>query len=103
MRSFLRCSGYINFIKDHTQCAFIANSSLLCFAMLCVLSSFASVLKRKRELFAKICFSFWCLVIVSVMWFFLTVLWVGLQCVIMVLPEHTRLLFTCTTTELPLF
>ena len=28
------------------------------------------------------------------LWDFLTVLWVGLQCVIMVFPDHTHLLFS---------
>ena len=30
---------------------------------------------------------------VSVLWLFLTVLWVGMQCVIMVLPDHTHYFF----------
>ena len=33
------------------------------------------------------------LVAVNVLWLFLTVLWVGLQCVIVVFPDHTHLLF----------
>ena len=33
------------------------------------------------------------LVTVSVPRLFLTVLWVGLQCVIVIFPEHTHLLF----------
>ena len=44
----------------------------------------------KRELVALLCFNPWCLVIVINMWFFLTVPWVGLQCVIVVFPDHTR-------------
>ena len=36
--------------------------------------------------------SFWCLVIDIVLSLFLTVPWVGLQCVIMVFPDHTHLL-----------
>ena len=35
-----------------------------------------------------------CLVTVNVPWFFLRVPWIGLQCVIIELPDHTRLLFT---------
>ena len=31
---------------------------------------------------------------VSVMWLFLTILWVGLQCVIVVYPDDIRLLFS---------
>ena len=34
-----------------------------------------------------------CLVIVSVVWLFLTVPRVGLQCVIVVFPDHTHLFF----------
>ena len=30
---------------------------------------------------------------VSVLWLFLTMLWVGLHCVIVVFPDHTHLLF----------
>ena len=30
---------------------------------------------------------------VGVLWLFLTVPWVGLQCVIVVIPDHTHLLF----------
>ena len=37
--------------------------------------------------------SFRCLVTVNVMWLFLTVPWVGLQCVIVLSPDHTHLLF----------
>ena len=42
--------------------------------------------------------SYGCLVSVYVMWFFLMESWVGLQCVIMVFPDHTHLicfLFCC--------
>ena len=31
---------------------------------------------------------------VSVLWLFLMVPWVGLQCVILVFPDHTHLIFT---------
>ena len=33
---------------------------------------------------------FVCLVTVSILWFFLTVPWVGLRCVIVVYPDHTH-------------
>ena len=48
-----------------------------------VLSSFAIIL-TKRELVALLSLSFGCLVTENVMWLFLTVPWVGLQCVIAV-------------------
>ena len=35
-----------------------------------------------------------CLVTFGVLWLFLTVLWVDLQRVIVVFPDHTRLLFS---------
>ena len=37
--------------------------------------------------------SYGCLVTVNAMWLFLTVPWVGMQCVIVVFPNHTHLLF----------
>ena len=33
-----------------------------------------------------------CIVNINVLWLFLTVLWVGLQCVVVVFPDHTHLL-----------
>ena len=62
------------------------------YALLCVLSSFAIILKRKRELVALLLLSYGCLVTVNVLWLFLWVPWVGLQCVFMVFPDHTHLL-----------
>ena len=67
--------------------------SLFCCAFLCVLSSFAIILKRKRELVALLLLSYGCFVIVNILRLFLSVLWVGLRCVIVVFPDHTRLLF----------
>ena len=45
----------------------------------------------KRELVALLSLSSWCLVIA--VWLFLAVLWVSLQLVIVVFPDHTHLLF----------
>ena len=61
--------------------------------LLCVNSSFAIILKRKRKLVALLLLSYRCIVTINVMWLFLTVPWVGLQCVILVFPDHTHLLF----------
>ena len=47
---------------------------------------------RKRELVALLLLSFECLVTVNVLWLFLTVPWIGLQCVIEVLTDHTHVL-----------
>ena len=63
------------------------------YALPCVLYSFATILTRKRELVALLLLSFLCLVTVKVQWLFLTVPWVGLQCVIVVFPDHTYLIF----------
>ena len=65
---------------------------LFWYALLCVLSSFAIILKRKTELVALLLLSNGWLVTVNVLWLFLTVPWVGLQCVIVVFPDHTHLL-----------
>ena len=51
-----------------------------------VLHSFWWRRERERELYALLCLSSWCLVTVSV-------LLVGLWCVIVAFPDHTRLLF----------
>ena len=39
---------------------------------------------------------FWCHVNVGIMYLFLAVPWVDLQCVIMVFPGHTHLRFICS-------
>ena len=67
--------------------------SLFCYALLCVHSSFAIILKRKRKLVALLLLSYRCIVTINVLWLFLTVPWVGMQCVIVVFPDHTHLLF----------
>ena len=67
--------------------------SLFWYALCYVLSSFAIILKRKRELVALLLF-YECLVsTINVLWLFLTVPWAGLQSVILVFPDHTHLLF----------
>ena len=37
--------------------------------------------------------SYRCIVTINALWLFLTVPWVGLQCVVVVFPDHTHLLF----------
>ena len=69
------------------------------FVLLCsVHSSFAIILKRKRKLVALLLLSYRCIVTLNVLWLFLTVPWVGLQCVIVVFPDHTHLLFNLIIT-----
>ena len=53
--------------------------SLFCYALLCVHSSFAIILKRKRKLGALLLLSYRCIVIINVLWLFLKVPWIGLQ------------------------
>ena len=67
--------------------------SLFRYSLLCVLSSFEIILARKRELVALLLLSFRCLVLVNVLWLFLMVLWVSKQCMIVVFPDHTHLLY----------
>ena len=54
--------------------------------------SFVIILKRR--LIALLLLSYRCIVTINVLWLFLTMLWVGLQCVIVVFPDHTHLLLT---------
>ena len=68
--------------------------SLICYALICVHSSFAIIVKRKRKLVVLLFLSYRCLVTVNVLWLFVTMTWVCLQCLIVVFPDHTRLLFT---------
>ena len=68
-------------------------------SLLWVLSSFATISTRKRELVALPLLSFRCLVAVNVLWFFLMVPWVGLQYVIVVFPDLTHLLLDVNPTS----
>ena len=63
-------------------------------SLLCVLSSFAIILTRNRELVALLLLPFRCLVTINILWLFLMVPWFGLLCVIVIFPYHTDLLFT---------
>ena len=67
--------------------------SLFYNALLCVYSIIAIILKRKRKLVALLVLSYRCIVTINILWLYLTVPWVGLQCVIEVFPDHTYLLF----------
>ena len=69
----------------------VCNCSMFCCTLIYVPSSFAIILMGKTELVALLGLSSWCLVIV--VWLFLPVPWVCLQFVIVVFPDHTRLLF----------
>ena len=69
----------------------------------CVHSSFAIIFKRKRNLVALLLLSYICIFTINVLWLFLTVLWVGLQCVIVLFPDHTHLLFENSSPGLLLY
>ena len=63
---------------------------MFCYALLCVHSSFAIILKRKRTLVALLLLSYKRIVTINVLLLFLTVPWVDLQCVIVVFHDHTH-------------
>ena len=69
---------------------------LLCNALLCVHSSFAIILKRKRKQVTLLLLSYRRIVTINVLWLFLMAPWFGLRCVILVFPDHTHLLFKVT-------
>ena len=66
--------------------------SLFWYELLCVLSSFAIFLSRKRELVALLLMSFARLIALNSLRLFLAVPWVGLKCVVVVSPDNTHLL-----------
>ena len=67
---------------------------LFFYALFYVHSSFAIIWKRKRTLAALLLLPYRCIVTILVLWLFLIVHWVGLQCVIVVFPDHTHLVFS---------
>ena len=69
----------------------VYNCSMFCCTLLNVHSSIAIILMGKRELVALLNLSSLCLVMVE--WFFLAVPWGCLRFVIVVVPDHTHLLF----------
>ena len=77
--------------------------SLVCYALLCVHSSFAIILKRKRKLVALLLLSYICIVTIYVMCLFLMLPWDALQCVIVVFPDHTHLLLDVTIPSIPIY
>ena len=63
---------------------------LFWYALLCVHSSFAIIWKRERELVALLLLSDRFIVTINVLCLFLTVSWVGQQCMSVVFPDHTH-------------
>ena len=72
---------------------------MFCYALLCVHSNVAIILKRRRKPVASLLLPHRCIVTINVQWFSLTVPWVGLQYMIVMFPDHTRLLFGNTGTD----
>ena len=69
----------------------ICNCSMFCCTLLCVRSGIAIILMEKRELVALLILSSWCLAMVRRL--FLAMPRGFLRFVIVVLPDHTHLLF----------
>ena len=67
---------------------------LLCYALLCVNSSFAITLKMKRNLVALLLLSYRCIGYYKCSVALPHGAWVGLQYVTVVFPDHTHLLFS---------
>ena len=79
-------------------CGRRGDSSLFCYALLCVLSSFAINSHGIRELFALHLLSSSRHVAVNILCLFPMVSCVGLRCVIVIFSGNTHLLFyVCTT------
>ena len=70
----------------------VCNCSMFCCTLLNVHSIIAIILLGKRELVALLNLSSLCLLMVE--WLFLVVPWGCLRSVIVVFPDHTRLLFS---------
>ena len=74
----------------------VCGSSAFVFVLLCITCvhfSFAIILKRKRKLDALLLLTYRCIFTTKILWLFLAEPWVGIQCVIVVFPDHTHLLF----------
>ena len=69
----------------------VCNCSMFCCTLLYVHPSISIILMGNRELVDMLNLSSWCLVMVERL--FLAVPWGCLQFVIVVFPDHTRLLF----------
>ena len=81
----------VDFLFLVTPIVGVCNCSMFCCTLLCVRSSIAIILMGKREGIALLNLSSWCLVVVERL--FLPVPRGCLRFVIVVLPDHTRLLF----------
>ena len=95
-----RCSVVVDFLFIVTPIVVgVCNCSMFCSMLLNVHSSIAINLMGKRELVALLNLSSWCLVVVALL--FLAVPWGCLRFVIVVFPDHTRLLFLVCNVSVP--
>ena len=81
----------VDFLFIVTPVLRVCSCSMFCCTLLCIHSSIAIILVGKRELFALLNLSSWCLVMVERL--FLAVPWGCLRFVIVVFSDHTHLLF----------
>ena len=91
-------SVVVDFLLIVTPIAGVCNCFMFCCTLLYVHSSIAIILMVKRELVAWLNLSCWCLVMVERL--FLAVPWGCLRFVIVVIPDHTHLLFLLHTNQL---
>ena len=91
------CSVVVDFLFIVTPIVGVCNCSMFCCTLLYVHSSIAIILMGKRELIALLNLSSWFLVVVERL--FLLVLRGCLQFLIVVIPDHTHLLFLGSLTE----
>ena len=70
--------------------------SLLCYAVLCVRSRFCDHLEEEEKSGCFAILYYRCTVTINVLWLFLTLSRVGLQCVIVIFPDYTHFLYRCT-------
>ena len=90
-------SVVVYFLFIVTPIVGVCNCSMFCCTLLYVHSSIAFILMGKRELYALLNLSSLCLVVVGRL--FLAVPRGCLQFVIVVIPDHTHLLFLMERTE----
>ena len=89
-------SAVVDFLFIVTAIVGVCNCAMFCCTLLYVHSSIAIILMGKRGLVALLNLSSWCLVMVE--WLFLAVPWGCLRFVVVIVPDHTHLLFS---TRLP--
>ena len=87
---FVMCKIFLFIV---TPIVGVCSCSMFCCTrtLLYVHSSFSIILMGKRELVALLSLSSWCIVLV--VWLFLVMPWVCLRFVIVIVPDHTYLIY----------